>query len=98
MAEHIDSLGLDFVAIQFAPNITHQDRPMLEQEAAFYYAQHNPLASEIYVGIKSTQIIDPETNATDLLYAPDESIYFPIHYMHPLEHNEEAVDVDLYST
>jgi CHASE domain len=96
LVEHIDTIGLDFVAIQFAPNISSQAARMaLELESARYYMENHPAVSDGYVGIKSMELMEGGVNET--YYSPEKPFYFPAHFVHPLKMNENTVDLDMYS-
>ena len=94
--EHVLSLDVPFVAMQYLPNITHNARHALEYQSLKYHTKHNPAVAEKYVGIKEINL--NEHGVVDKIgYSPPKPFYFPIHYMHPLEKNEAAVEIDIYS-
>lgn len=93
--QHISSIGLDFVALQYCPNVTDDAREALETQALEFYSQYNPMVADMYVGIKA--ITHEEGEVTSIARSPQKSFYFPVHYMYPLEKNEKAVEIDLYS-
>jgi len=90
--EYIKNLGLDFVAMQFLPNVTHAQRAPLEEAALAYYEEKYPKVAEVYQGIKAVQVTNGAV--TGIGVSPPKPFYFPIHYIMPLENNERAVDVD----
>jgi CHASE domain len=86
--EYLLASGLEFKALQFDPNITHDERYAAEAEAREYYAKHYPQVD--YRGFKGFNFVnqtvpEPRINA---------SFYFPIHYMEPIIGNEAAIDLD----
>ena len=95
LQHHISSMGVDFVALQYCPNITNDAREAFEDEALTYYSQNNPKVAEDYVGIKAITL--EEGKVTSIERSPPKPFYFPVHYMHPLDKNEKAVEIDLYS-
>lgn len=86
--------GLDFFLAEWVPNITHAERPILEAEAAAYYANDPNVEYKGFVGIQ------PNPNNPEefgLFPRTDEPIYFPIHFLEPYERIGEAAHLDLYS-
>jgi CHASE domain len=104
LTRHIDSLHLQVVSIQFAPSITHDQRPALEEESAEYYASlSNRTSSNIsvsypYLGITNVAFDADTGDVFERILAPEESVYFPVHYIHPLseERNQALIEMDLY--
>jgi hypothetical protein len=87
----IDMDGLDFKAMQFDPNVTHDMRADMEAEAEAYYAEHYPhIEYRGFVGFETEvpKYLEPRS---------DQPFYFPIHYMEPILGNEAAIDLDYYS-
>jgi signal transduction histidine kinase len=89
--EYLVASGLEFKAVQFDPNITHEERPIFEAEAREYYAENYPYID--YVGFKGFNYeggpLEPRDN---------QSWYFPIHYQEPIAGNEAAIDLDYHSS
>jgi signal transduction histidine kinase len=90
--EYLIASGLKFKAVQFDPNITHDERAAAETEAREYYNKTYPHVN--YQGIRGfntdeSKTLEPRTNQT---------FYFPIHYMEPIYGNEAAIDLDYYSS
>lgn len=90
--EYLVTSGLHFKAVQFDPNITHEERKDAEDEARDYYARHYPHVN--YLGIRGFNY----PNSTSLEPRIGQPFYFPIHYMEPIEGNEAAIDLDYYSS
>ena len=86
--------GLKFQSVQFMPQIYHYERQALEQEAAAYYAKHYP--DYEYLGITDPQF-NATTNQLMLLPRSNATVYWPVHYVEPLESNEAAVDLYGYA-
>jgi CHASE1-domain containing sensor protein len=89
--EYLVASGLEFKALQFDPNITHDQREAAETEAREYYARYYPHVK--YAGFSGFNFPnqtgpEPRVNA---------SFYFPIHYMEPIETNEAAIDLDYHA-
>jgi hypothetical protein len=90
--EYLVAGGLDFQAAQFDPNITHDERPAAEAEAAAFYEANYPTVNyRGFVGFNydNSTSLDPRNNA---------SSYFPIHYMEPVVGNEPAIDLDYHAS
>lgn len=90
--EYLDASGLKFKAVQFDPNITHDERETAEAEARAYYAEYYPYID--YQGIRGFNTL----NSTTLEPRTEQPFYFPIHYMEPILENEAAIDLDYYSS
>ena len=93
--DYINSVGLEFVAIQYIPNITNAERPYVEDESKLFHHQRNP--NMTYMGIKALDLSPTDGSVVSLGPSPVKAWYFPMHYLLPLEKNENAVDIDLYS-
>jgi signal transduction histidine kinase len=89
--EYVASSGLKFKAVQFAPNISHADRPEAEAEARAFYAAKYPDVD--YYGFRGFNTPD-----SGLVPRSNQSFYFPIHYQEPIAGNEAALDLDYYSS
>lgn len=70
--------GLDFKAMQFDPNVTHDMRAEMEAEAEEYYAAYYPHVN--YRGFVGFETDVPR----DLEPRSNQSFYFPIHYQEPV--------------
>ena len=90
--EYVNASGLKFKAMQFDPNITNQERPMAESEAGAFYGEQYPEVN--YTGFRgfngNSSSLEPRWR--------NQSFYFPIHYMEPIQGNEAAIDLDYYSS
>ena len=89
--EYMISEGLDIQAAQFIPNVSHAERPYLEYEARAYYAKNYPYIN--YTGFKQFR---PEGGLQQFSDVRD--VYFPVHFVEPVETNEGVIDLDLYSS
>ena len=83
-----------FVAMQYIPNITHDLRQKLEEESRLYLSTNNIEFN--YSGIQDYKAF-PNATFIGLFPSPPRPFYFPIHYLEPLEGNEKALDLDMYS-
>jgi len=88
---HIDSQGFGFLSAQWLPNITHDIREVVEEEARQYYEQNYPQV--VYQGFKASN----KSSETGFSTLPEQPFYFPVHYVEPVESNERAIDLDIYT-
>jgi len=84
--------GLKFKAMQFDPNITSEERPIAEAIADDYYKEHYPEVN--YTGFRGFNALS--TSLEPRWY--NQSFYFPVDYMEPIQGNEAAIDLDYYSS
>jgi signal transduction histidine kinase/CheY-like chemotaxis protein len=94
---HLLSVGLGLIAAEFAPNVTHEERPVFEDEAQTYYAANYPNSVEYYgfVGY------EPDLNDPELLTIQNRSeqeFYFPAQLIEPVEGNKDRRGFDLFSS
>jgi signal transduction histidine kinase len=90
--EYLIASGLEFKSVQFAPNVTRDERPAMEAKARDFYANNYPHVNyRGFVGFNTlnSSTSEPRTN---------QSFYFPIHYNEPIVGNEAAIDLDYYSS
>ena len=92
--EHIRSLDRNFIAIQYIPNVTHSLRGVLEDESRLNMEQHKPDFN--YSGIRD-YLAYPNATFKAIVPSPERPFYFPIHYLEPMDRNEPALDLDMYS-
>lgn len=91
MYEYLINAGLDFKAVQFDPNVTREERPVMEAEAREYYTANYPdIQYRGFVGFD-------DGIAAGLVPRAEQDFYFPIHYMEPIPGNVGAIDLDYYS-
>jgi hypothetical protein len=72
MYEYLVSSGLDFQAVQFAPNLTHNERAEAEAEARVFYEENYPSVDyQGFIGFnfENSTATEPRLNA---------SFYFPV--------------------
>lgn len=97
-------LGADVQALEFVPNVTHDERPAMEDEARRYYTRRYP--SFRYYGFRG---FEPGSSGSTInRFGPlgeksiqtrsEQPFYFPVLYLEPLSGNEVAVDFDMYSS
>jgi hypothetical protein len=94
--EYLLAGGIDFQAIQCAPNVTHEERPIYEAEAKDYW--ESKLPGYNYTGFTGL-IWDWDLMSVVGVEKPaaESPFYFPINYLEPIEGNEGAIDLDLWS-
>lgn len=93
--EYILSIGLSFQSAQFMPNVTHENRAFVEQESRDYYAEtHEDVNYRGVTGIEP----DPLTGKIGVNPRSDQPYYFPVHRVEPVEGNEAAIELDIYSS
>jgi len=93
---YLRSSGVDFQAAEFVPNVTHAERAALEQESREYFQENFPNIT--YQGIQG---FEPAFAGRDELTIQNRSVqdfYFPVHLLEPIEGNEAAIDLDMYSS
>jgi CHASE1-domain containing sensor protein len=92
--DYLVSSGLEFQAVSFAMNVSHAERPIIEEdtrnflEGGFYDVDY-----EGFVGLE----MDPSTGSPKLGPRSDQPLYHTVHYVEPFEDakNRAALDFDL---
>ena len=92
--EYMKTGGLDFRNIAYAPNVTHEYRAAMEEEAASYYREQYPNFN--YTGFMGFDPTPENPRAYGVM--PRKPFYFPQHILEPLPGNENYVDYDAYSS
>lgn len=92
--EHISTLDHKVIAISYMPNITDTLRGALEEESRIAMKKHKPDFN--YSGIRD-YLSYPNATFKGIEPSPKRPFYFPIHYLEPMERNENALDLDMYS-
>ncbi|CAB9517167.1 natriuretic peptide receptor 2 [Seminavis robusta] len=93
---YIIDRGLNFYAINWVPNITHAERPLVEEkEGAFW--KNNIEGAENYAGFTG-QEPDPD-HPGELIYAnrSEQAFYFPIYFVEPKAESASIIHYDLFS-
>jgi hypothetical protein len=89
--------GLNFQVISWNMNVSsQQQRQDLEEEARSYYKTYHPhlnISYEGFVGLEPNEDGGLEVQPRSI-----QDVYFPVHYLEPLETNIAAIDFDLYSS
>jgi signal transduction histidine kinase/CheY-like chemotaxis protein len=87
--------GLDVQGLGYIPYVdSSSERATLEAQSAAYYAEIRP--DLVYEGFRG---IETDVNGTvGVVPRSEQPVYYPVHYLEPLETNEGAIDFDLYST
>lgn len=92
--------GLEFFAIQFVPNVTHEDRLAIEEDSHAYF-EANPVENYTYPGFRGLEPDPEDPSELSLQYRSKQPFYFPILFVEP---GRDAVSLqfslglDLYST
>ena len=90
--EYLVAGSLDVRAVDFKPQVLRDERSAYEAEAREYYATNYPHVN--YQGFHgfnfaNSSIIEPRNEA---------DVYFPVHYLEPVQGNEVAIDLDFYAS
>lgn len=97
--EHLHSHA--FARISFLMNVTHLERPAMEEEARLFLKENYPdddTKAPKYIGFKyqdPSGKIDNVTGSKVFLPSPEADSYFPIRYIEPFEENMISLDHDL---
>jgi signal transduction histidine kinase len=90
--EYIIADGLDVKAIDFKPKVFDTERTLYENEAREYYAMKYPhINYEGFTGLNydNSTIVEPRVYS---------DVYYPVHYIEPVQGNERAIDLDFYAS
>ena len=94
--EYLLAGKIDFQAIQCAPNVTNDERPIYEAEDKVYW--QSTLPNYTYTGFTGLVWDWDKMSVVGVEKpAPEAPFYFPIHFMEPVEGNEGAIDLNLWS-
>ena len=88
------SSRLEFYVAEWVPNISHAERPALEQEMAAYWA-NDPLVD--YQGFVGAEPNKTDPNKTIIDSRSEQPFYFPIQFLEPVENMGTGTHLDLYS-
>ena len=94
--DYIKSSGLNVMGVSCVRNITHAERPRMENETRAYLAEHYP--DQPYVGFLgleySEDFIEPHPGPRS-----NQSFYFPLRFVEPMEHalTRGSIDLDMWS-
>jgi hypothetical protein len=91
--DYIRSNGLDFQAAEFILNVTHNNRDEIEADAESYYAENYPDIN--YRGIIGFEPVSPGSDELSIQERSDQSFYFIVHHVEPVEVNAAAIHLDL---
>lgn len=80
--------------MEWVPNVTHVERPALEQNAREYYTVNNEFVKD-YVGIRGLTPEDPASMV--LVPRLAQAFYFPIQFFEPVEKVNGLYHYDVYS-
>lgn len=93
---YLRSGGLEFKAIQWVPNVTHDERQDVEALAAIGWNTVLPEGENFtgFIGLEP----DPE-DPNELVMGPrsEQPFYFPLHFGEPRKSNSKAAGYDLFS-
>lgn len=92
--DYLNSTGLVFQSATWVPNVTHDQRAAVEEEANAFYA-------EFYPQVTYRGLLGLEYNPTANRFVPglrsNQSFYFPGHHVEPVLDNLQSLDYDLFS-
>jgi signal transduction histidine kinase/CheY-like chemotaxis protein len=91
--EYLVDSGLKYKAVQYVPNVTHDQRSIYEADARRYYNSEYPEIN--YTGFRGFNNLNMSGGVS---LRTEQPFYFPVHYMEPLEGNGAAVSFDIYSS
>lgn len=96
--QYVTSGGMEFQALTWIPNITHAERPKLEEHSRLFFEERFPGFD--YQGIMQWNDTSAASiSSYTLMPRTDQSFYLPMHYMLPAEGlNSVLTDFDLYSS
>ncbi|CAB9517166.1 Receptor-type guanylate cyclase gcy [Seminavis robusta] len=88
--------GLNFYSINWVPNITHAERPLVEEKEGGFW-KNNIEGAENYAGFTG-QEPDPD-HPGELIYAnrSEQAFYFPIYFVEPKSAAASIIHYDLFS-
>ncbi|CAB9517165.1 Receptor-type guanylate cyclase gcy [Seminavis robusta] len=88
--------GLNFYSINWVPNITHAERPLVEEKEGAYW-KNNVEGAENYAGFTG-QEPDPD-HPGELIYAnrSEQDFYFPLYFVEPKSAAASIIHYDLFS-
>jgi signal transduction histidine kinase len=88
--ENLVSGGLQFNGVGFGINVSHAERPELENETRLYLQEKYPELAETYTGFLAVgeSSLEPRENA---------SFYMIAHYVGSMQAAGHALDVDVYT-
>lgn len=81
LARYIDSKQLDYQALEFMRNVSHDEREEYEAQSRAYYREHYPLIN--YTGI--TGCISNNGTCNFTRHFPPAPFYFPVQNLAPIE-------------
>ena len=94
--QYILAGGLEFESMQCSPNVTHDQRQILEDESRRYYETYYP--DDVQYGGMTGFIINSTTGQPQFISpSPERDVYFPVHYLEPVVYNAPAIELDMYS-
>lgn len=88
-------MGVEFQSAQYMPNVTHANRALVEEDSRQFYAQSYP-----HVNYHGFMGFEPSNETGEIGVHPrsEQPFYFSVHLIEPVEGNEKAIDLDLYSS
>ena len=92
--EYLQSVGLSYQAAELLVNVTHKQRPAIENASRVYYNENYP--DYEYVGVRGVQT-DARTGVNSIIPQEKRYYYFMVHYVEPLRGNELVVDLNSYA-
>ncbi|CAB9502419.1 Receptor-type guanylate cyclase gcy [Seminavis robusta] len=94
--QYLDSSGLDFFVIEWVPNITQAERPLIENATREYYRDDpRNFYSGGFTGMEP--VPGGEEGEIAQLNRSEQPFYFPIHFVEPWQNGGFATHLDLWS-
>lgn len=92
--DYIQSTGLNISGAAWARNVSHVERPSMENESRAYLAEHYP--DQPYVGILGVAFTEGDVQPRHVPRS-NQSFYFPLRFVEPmeLELTRGSIDLDL---
>ncbi|CAB9519167.1 Receptor-type guanylate cyclase gcy [Seminavis robusta] len=95
--EYLESSGLDFYLIEWVPNVTHAERPAIENSTADFFRKypqgHNYKGG--FVGMEPVAGSNAGELALDV--RSNQSFYFPVQFLEPWQNAGDSTHLDLWS-
>ncbi|CAB9520000.1 Histidine kinase [Seminavis robusta] len=94
--DYLTATGLDFLQIEWIPNITHSERQSMEAQTYAYIENHHPTVN--YTGFWG---LEPDYAQEEMQTAShprsEQPFYFPIHFIAPISREGGVLGLDVYS-
>ncbi|CAB9514382.1 Receptor-type guanylate cyclase gcy [Seminavis robusta] len=94
--EYLESSGLDFFLMEWVPNISHAERPAIENAMRDFFEEY-PQGDNYRGGFTGNEPVPGEEGKFDQLERSDQPFYFPIHFTEPWQNSGDGTHLDLWS-